>query len=109
MSEAGNGEIPSTFPSAVKTTNPVGVPDEPVTVALRVTALRTRAGLGNAVRVTAGVAAVGCEVFTEMELEPGPLLLRKRVLVAGSSVPVKLAVRLCTPPAANEVLNAAMP
>src|SRR5215469_8981116 len=109
VSEAGNEEIPSTFPSAVKTTNPVGVPDEPVTVALRVTALRTRAGLGKAVRVTAGAEAVGCELLTEIEVEPGPMLLRKSVLVAGSSAPVKLALRLCTPPAANEVLSAAMP
>lgn len=106
--EPASWEVPSTFPSAVKTTNPVGVPD-PVTVAVRVTALRTRAGLGKAVRVTAGAEAVGCEVLTEMELEPGPLLLRKSVLIVGSSVPVKLAVRRCAPPATNEVLSAAMP
>lgn len=107
--EGPSGEMPSTFPSAVKTTLPVGVPDELVTVARNVTGLRTRAGLGKAVKVMAGADAVGCEVLTEIELKPGPLLLRKSVFVAGSSMPLKLAVRLCNPPAENELVIAATP
>jgi len=71
--------------------------------------LRTRAGLGKAASVTVGAGAVGCEVLTEIELEPGPVLLRKNVLVAALSAPVKLAVRLCTPPVENEVVIAATP
>jgi len=87
--------MPTTLPSAVKTTFPVGVPDELATVALSVTGLSTRAGLGKAVKVMVGAEAVGCEVFTEIERGSEALLLRrKNVLFRASNPPLKVAVRL---------------
>jgi hypothetical protein len=80
-------------------------------VAVTVTGLRTRAGLGAADKVTVGAGAVGCVLFTEIDLgENCVLLLPKSVLVAASSVPAKLAVRLlCRPPVEKEVVTAANP
>src|SRR5437660_12712302 len=86
--------IATTAPSARKTTASVGFPEELVTIAVIVTGLRTRAGLGKADNVTAGAEALGCEVFTEMLPGFCVLLSAKTVLVAESSVPAKLAVRL---------------
>ncbi len=103
--------VATTAPSARKTTTPVGFPEGLVTFAVMVTGLSTRAGLGKADSVTAGAEALGCELLTEMLTgELSALLLEKTVLVAESSVPAKLAVRLlCRPAMANEVVRAAVP
>ena len=108
--EGDNGKMPTMFPSAVKTTLPVGVPDALDTLAFKVTGLWTRAGLGKAVKVMLGADAAGWEEFTETEAGDPVLLLRKRVLVAGSRAPVKLALMLlCRPATENEVVMAATP
>lgn len=102
--------VATTAPSARKTTAPVGVPEGLVTFAVTVTLLSTRAGLGKADNVTVGAEALGCELFTEMLPGLAVLLLAKTVLVLGSSVPAKLAVRLlCRPAVANDVVNPATP
>src|SRR3979411_1829428 len=101
------GNRASTSPSARKTTLPVGVPEELVATAVTLTGLSTRAGLGKASKVTVGAEAVGCEVFTEIELGAAcVLLLPKIVLVEASSMPAKLAVRLlCRPAVEKEVVT----
>jgi hypothetical protein len=95
----------------VKITFPVGVPEELVTTAVKVTGLWTRAGLGNAVSVTVGAEAVGCEVLTEIERGAEALeLRRKNVLFTASNPPLKVAVRLlCRPAPEKVVLSAATP
>lgn len=71
----------------------------------------TRAGLGTAARVTAGADALGWELFTEIERGFEALVLtRSNVLVSGSNVPLKVAVRLlCRPAAGKVVLRAPTP
>jgi len=102
--------VATTAPSARKITAPVGFPEGLVTLAVIVTELSTRAGLGKADNVTVGAEAPGCELLTEMLLGLVVLLLAKAVLVLGSSVPAKLAVRLlCRPAVANEVVSPATP
>src|SRR5205807_3685688 len=102
--------IATTAPSARNTMAPVGFPEGLVTIAVIVTGLSTRAGLGKADNVTVGAEATGCELFTEMLPGFCVVLLAKTVLVAGSSVPAKLAVRLlCRPAVANDVVSAAIP
>ena len=102
--------VATTAPSARRTTKPVGVAEGLVTFAVMVTLFSTRAGLGKADNVTVGAEAPGCELLTEMLLGLVVLLLAKAVLVLGSRVPAKLAVRLLRRPAmANDVVSAAMP
>jgi len=102
--------IATTSPSARTTTAPVGVPEGLVTIAVILTLLSTRAGLGKADNVIVGAEALGCELFTEMLLGLVVLLLAKAVLVEGSRVPAKLAVRLlCRPAVANDVVSPATP
>ena len=102
--------VATTAPSARKTTAPLGLPEVLVTFAVMVTGLSTRAGLGNADNVIVGAEALGCELLTEMLLGFVVLLLAKAVLVLGSSVPAKLAVRLlCRPAVANDVVTPATP